>query len=81
MLSDDLNVIDSMWVGYMVTELDFNALQRIKNALVEAQVTSTNTGSPKFCFNCKPESVLWRKMVDSFYDYCPYCGAKLRAGA
>ena len=43
--------------------------------------TADNTGSPKFCFDCKPGSVLEKKMVDSAYSYCPYCGAKLRESA
>ena len=42
----------------------------------EQSASPTNTGGPKFCFNCKPGSVLENKMVDSKYIYCPYCGAK-----
>jgi uncharacterized paraquat-inducible protein A len=58
-----------------------NAWERIKKELSELAQLSHNTGSPKFCFNCKEGSVLEQKMVDSKYEYCPYCGAKLRASA
>lgn len=57
-------------------------VEKLRAALEEIGAPTVQTGnssSPKFCFNCAPESVLWKKMMDSFYDYCPYCGAKLRA--
>jgi hypothetical protein len=47
MLCNDLDVIDSMWVGYMLTEPDFHALQRIKAALVESQKPMHNSDYTK----------------------------------
>jgi hypothetical protein len=49
--------------------------------VVEEKFTSTKTGSPKFCLSCEPDAVLRRGMDKKGFLYCPWCGAKLRAGA
>lgn len=57
----------------------YDAWQTLKAAVL---ATTPNTGSPKLppCMPCSPGS-FDRVLLKKGYNYCPYCGRQLRAGA